>query len=214
MLRKYGQLNVALLFVGDAVALAVSWLLSYLLRFQVEIFPVTRGYPPVFDYLVLVPFVWLAWLLAARITGLYGYRVGLKSAEEIGRLTRTMAWTVLMLIALTFFYREKSYSRLMVLGFMVLGPAFLFLVRRLVWSAIRRLRRRGVDMRRILVAGTSSLAVDTAERLAARFPGAVVSIQPVWGASLQQSTEQAVTLVMAHPEWRLSLQTHKFLGLR
>ncbi len=54
----------------------------------------------------------------------------------------------------------------------------------------------------------------TAERLAARFPGAVVSIQPVWGASLQQSTEQAVTLVMAHPEWRLSLQTHKFLGLR
>ena len=67
----------------------------------------------------------------------------------------------------------------------------------------------------------------TAERLAAAFPEAIVSIQPQWenlslgaplgaqgGAAQRQNVERAVTLVMTHPGWRLSLQTHKFLGIR
>lgn len=49
-----------------------------------------------------------------------------------------------------------------------------------------------------------------AERLAAAHPEAFVSIQPAWGTG----AEDAVALVMAHPEWRLSLQTHKYLGIR
>ncbi|OGL59112.1 MAG: undecaprenyl-phosphate glucose phosphotransferase [Candidatus Tectomicrobia bacterium RIFCSPLOWO2_12_FULL_69_37] len=167
MLRRYGQLNVALLFAGDALALLAAWLLAYWARFGLEFIPVARGYPPVGTYLVVLPFVLAAWLAAARITHLYHHRAGLKSAEEMTRLSYTMAWAVLILIALTFFYRGESYSRLVVVYFMALGPALLFLVRRVMWSAIRRLRRRGVDMRRILVAGVSPLAQRTADRLEA-----------------------------------------------
>ncbi|MEE9276460.1 MAG: undecaprenyl-phosphate glucose phosphotransferase [bacterium] len=165
MLRKYGQLNVILLLAGDAAALCASWLAAYFVRFRIEIIPVTQGYPPLSDYLALLPFVWGAWFVASRFTRLYDHRVGLKSAQEIGRLTQTMAWTVLLLIALTFFYREKSYSRVMAVYFLVMGAILLFLVRRTVWSTIRRIRRRGVDMRRILVAGSSSLALQTAAQL-------------------------------------------------
>jgi Undecaprenyl-phosphate glucose phosphotransferase len=135
------------------------------LRFRLELVPVTQGFPPVRDYLLLLPFVWASWLLASRLTHLYWYRVGLKSTVEIGRLARTMAWTVLMITALTFFYREKSYSRVLVVLFMGLGPVFLFSCRRVAWSVIRRLRRRGVDMRRILLAGVSPLAQRTARQL-------------------------------------------------
>ena len=60
----------------------------------------------------------------------------------------------------------------------------------------------------------------TAEQLAAAHPGAIVSIQPQYpagpaGAGPAPGTiERAVELVMNHPEWRLSLQTHKLLGIR
>lgn len=165
MLKRYGQLNVALLFSSDLVALTVSWLLAYIMRFRIALIPVTQGFPPVSDYLLLLPFVWIAWLLASRLTHLYLFRVGLKSTVEIGRLARTMGWTVLMITALTFFYREKTYSRVLMLFFMVLGPVFLFFCRRIAWSVIRKLRRRGVDMRRILVVGTSPLAQRTARQL-------------------------------------------------
>jgi organic radical activating enzyme len=69
--------------------------------------------------------------------------------------------------------------------------------------------------------------VATAERVAAAHPEAVVSIQPVWGSRVgggrsvggasepnRWSTERAMSWVMDHPEWRLSLQTHKYLGIR
>ena len=70
----------------------------------------------------------------------------------------------------------------------------------------------------------------TAERLAAAHPGAFVCIQPLaappsagsggrggsdpGGDLAAASVKRAVDLVMSHPEWRLSLQTHKFLGIR
>jgi 7-carboxy-7-deazaguanine synthase len=71
------------------------------------------------------------------------------------------------------------------------------------------------------------LTATTVERVVADFPEAVVSIQPVWGAragagrpgevSLEPggaATQRAVAMVMDHPEWRLSLQIQKLLGIR
>ena len=40
------------------------------------------------------------------------------------------------------------------------------------------------------------------------------SLQPMDGPELAENTRQAVVYCLAHPQWRLSLQTHKLLGLR
>lgn len=57
------------------------------------------------------------------------------------------------------------------------------------------------------------------ERMATKYPGAIVCLQPQWATGskdlpLEGPTELAISLVMAHPEWRLSLQTHKVLEVR
>jgi 7-carboxy-7-deazaguanine synthase len=39
-------------------------------------------------------------------------------------------------------------------------------------------------------------------------------LQPMDGPDAQANTERAVAYCMQHPKWRLSLQTHKFLGIR
>ncbi len=55
----------------------------------------------------------------------------------------------------------------------------------------------------------------TAERLAGEHRGAIVCVQPQWeGGSDRAFQDKAVRLVLEHPDWRLSLQTHKFLGIR
>ena len=38
-------------------------------------------------------------------------------------------------------------------------------------------------------------------------------IQPMDGPDREAATRAAITYVMDHPRWRLSLQTHKLLGL-
>jgi 7-carboxy-7-deazaguanine synthase len=60
-----------------------------------------------------------------------------------------------------------------------------------------------------------SMDTSTAERLASEHREAIVSVQPVWrGGSARESEQRALRLVLEHPDWRLSLQTHKFLGIR
>jgi 7-carboxy-7-deazaguanine synthase len=40
------------------------------------------------------------------------------------------------------------------------------------------------------------------------------SLQPMDGPALAENTRRTVEYCLAHPQWRLSLQTHKLLGLR
>ena len=40
------------------------------------------------------------------------------------------------------------------------------------------------------------------------------SLQPMDGPALAENTAKAVAYCLAHPQWRLSLQTHKTLGIR
>jgi organic radical activating enzyme len=85
--------------------------------------------------------------------------------------------------------------------------------------------RGRVDELKLVVDDHLTAAV--AERLAAAHPEAVVFLQPVWDAPFANgrhggaapgpgwvATQRAVAMVMDHPEWRLSLQMHKFLGIK
>lgn len=82
---------------------------------------------------------------------------------------------------------------------------------------IRSSWRGRVDELKIVVG--ADLEAATAERVAASHPEAVVCLQPEYGKKPEgpragDALERAVSLVMAHPGWRLSLQMHKHIGLR
>ncbi len=48
----------------------------------------------------------------------------------------------------------------------------------------------------------------------AHLPFERFSLQPMDGPEAANNTARAVAYCLAHPQWRLSLQTHKFLGIR
>jgi len=52
------------------------------------------------------------------------------------------------------------------------------------------------------------------EEMRGRVSATRYSIQPMDGPALAENTAAAVAFVTAHPWWRLSLQTHKFAGIR
>jgi organic radical activating enzyme len=67
------------------------------------------------------------------------------------------------------------------------------------------------DELKVVIAQPEDL--EWAEQQAARVPGGVVKyLQPEWNAPESQSL--VVEYVLQHPQWRVSLQTHKFLGVR
>lgn len=40
------------------------------------------------------------------------------------------------------------------------------------------------------------------------------SLQPMDGPDVDTNTKEAIEFCLSHPQWRLSLQTHKFIGIR
>lgn len=75
--------------------------------------------------------------------------------------------------------------------------------------------------------GSTRLAQVTGHELKLVFPQAGVDpiafeglafqhhlLQPMDGPDIDANTQAAITYCLAHPQWRLSLQTHKFMGIR
>ncbi len=48
----------------------------------------------------------------------------------------------------------------------------------------------------------------------AQLPFARFSLQPMDGPSVADNTQRAIAYCLAHPQWQLSLQTHKTIGIR
>ncbi len=62
------------------------------------------------------------------------------------------------------------------------------------------------------LAFAEAMAAEALRRRPPAAPGPVLLLQPVWDEPAAR--ELAVAYVRAHPDWRLSLQSHKWLGVR
>lgn len=85
----------------------------------------------------------------------------------------------------------------------------------------------GIDWTCVSPKARAELALTTGDELKLVFPQPLAmpeafahlpfrhfSLQPMDGPAREANTQAAVAYCLAHPQWRLSLQTHKLLGLR
>jgi Undecaprenyl-phosphate glucose phosphotransferase len=168
MLKERHQLFVGLFVTADLVMLALAWGLAYLLRFVVPVVPVTKGTPPLENYLLLLPAIWAIWGIVFRGAGLYDPMRGRPESSERRRIVRASSLAMLVFTAVSFVFFEKAYSlsRLMLLFFYILATAALVVERAAVREILREARRRGFNLRHVLVVGDGELARGVAERMA------------------------------------------------
>ena len=76
MVRRYNRLLVAFYVLTDALLATWAFVLAYAIRFESGLIPVTKGYPPIEQYLRVVPFVALLTPLAFHLQGVYRLRRG------------------------------------------------------------------------------------------------------------------------------------------
>ena len=81
MIRKHGQLYLTTLFFLDAVAVTLSWLLAYFIRFKFELIAPSGPIPSENMYLYAMVPVWIVFLLNVRIFG-FAYRSSNQSPLE------------------------------------------------------------------------------------------------------------------------------------
>ncbi len=57
MVRRYNRLLIAFYVLTDSVLAIWAFVLAYGIRFESGLIPVPRGYPPIEQYLNVLPFV-------------------------------------------------------------------------------------------------------------------------------------------------------------
>ncbi len=137
----------------DAALIALAWAISYWLRFAV-IGSAQAGLGQTFiDW--FFPLVILSLYFFLK-NGQYDRRRMLSSTDEVMRLFRANALSVVGFIIVLYFFSEARISRITIVLYAGCSTALLVFARVFVRSFIRKMRRRGYLLERVFVAGDPS----------------------------------------------------------
>src|SRR6266550_7538528 len=82
MVNRHNRLLVTFHVLTDSLLGAAAFMLAYALRFQTGLIPVTKGLPPVGQYINVVPFVAILVPVAFQLQGLYRLRRGRSRVDD------------------------------------------------------------------------------------------------------------------------------------
>jgi len=157
VIRKSTRRVAALLLASDLAATWLALVGAYFLRFRAEIVPITKGIPDASSYYRLFPLMAALWPIVYYFYGLYQVRRNRSRVEEGLSVLVATGLATLLLAGLATFYRGFSYSRLVLLLFLVLDVLFVFAGRTAIRRYLEEAWRHGVGVRHVLVVGAGRL---------------------------------------------------------
>jgi Undecaprenyl-phosphate glucose phosphotransferase len=164
VLYRNSEIFRSLIVAADLLIVGLAWIGAYGMRFLSGA-AVPLGVPDFALYaqplLVILPL----WFYLFRSRGLYEpMRTGSLLVEGASVL-RATATGVVLLLALSFFVRTTSYSRAVVLLFAFSSAGGVVALRTGLRFGLRRLRRRGYNLRFAVVVGGPDLSREVIERI-------------------------------------------------
>jgi Undecaprenyl-phosphate glucose phosphotransferase len=169
MLNRHNRLLVSIHVITDALMGVSAFIIAYWLRFHVPIVPVTKGVPPLGQYINVLPFIAVLVPLGFHFQGLYRLRRGRSRVDDffavfVGSILAVVLGIVATLYVETYFATNAAkdrgafeVSQVVWAIFLVLNVALAYASRELVREFLERRWRAGIGLKRILVAGAGEL---------------------------------------------------------
>ena len=166
----------------DALVVGVLFVLSFAVRrhfhdlYRFDFFPLHSVVEVMTytlnDYLIVLFILMGTWCVALYINGMYN-TMRTKSLFEISLIVvKAALFTVIVFSVLVFLLKLEFVSRFFFIIFMVLSTLALVIEKMALYSALRSIRRRGLNFRRIIIVGTGKRALELMKRL---------NTHPEWG---------------------------------
>lgn len=144
----------------DVILINIAAILAYWVRYELQLF---RAVDPAFNnpYYVYLPFVALFTVLlivAYRQQGIYRLRRHVSWIDEIYGIIQGTATGTIITIVFIFLYRPAFYSRIIFIYAGIIAVVLLGISRLFKVMLLRRLRRQGIGINRVLVVGAGEIA--------------------------------------------------------
>jgi Undecaprenyl-phosphate glucose phosphotransferase len=105
------------------------------------------------------------WFMVFKALGLYRPRRISSRVAEAMDIVKATSIATLILITLTFFVARYEFSRVIFLYFWIISIIALCLIRILFREFLRLIRKRGYNLRYVLIAGTGKLGQDITDKI-------------------------------------------------
>lgn len=178
MIKGKNQVLMAIFLAGDVVVTVVSFLFAYYLRFYSNIIPVKYGVPAFQQYVNVIPLIVIVWPVIFHFHGLYQIRRTRSSIDEFFSVTASVGIAVAILWGILLYYgtyhqrglkgdETLEPSRVLFLYFLMLDIAGIMLVRAGIRKVLEEMRRRGFNIKKVLIVGAGKLGETVANRIQA-----------------------------------------------
>ncbi len=118
---------------------------------------VTKDIPPWNQHLPLLVIILLVCGVVLNLAGFYRPRRLSSIPREIIDITKALTISILIFVFLAYFFKEYRYSRLTILYFWILSILLVSLSRFFSRSLLRTLRKKGYNLRYVLIIGEGEL---------------------------------------------------------
>ncbi len=177
MVRRYNRLLVAFYVITDALLAMWAFVFAYGIRFESGLIPVTKGYPPLSNYVNVLPFVAILTPLAFQLQGIYRLRRGRSRVDDffavlVGSILAVVFGVVSTLYVQAYYVSEATkasgayeVSQLVWALFFGLNVLFTYSSREGIRWLLERRWRAGIGLKRVLIAGSGDLGRMVADRI-------------------------------------------------
>src|SRR5215467_14482718 len=174
MLRRYNRLLIAFYVASDALLGLSAFIIAYTIRFHSGLIPITKGIPPLRQYINLLPFVVAVVPLGFHLQNLYRLRRGRSWVDDFFGVFVGSILAVVFGIMVTTYVQiyiapndrgAYEVSQAVWAIFLALNVALTFSLRQLMREVFERRWRSGVGLRRILIAGSGELGRLVADKI-------------------------------------------------
>jgi Undecaprenyl-phosphate glucose phosphotransferase len=174
---RHNRLLVTFHVISDALLGLSAFMVAYVIRFYTGLIPITRGLPPLRQYINVLPFIAIVVPLGFFLQGLYRLRRGRSRVDDffavfVGSILAVMFGIVATLYVQAYFAtgaaRESGafqVSQLVWAIFLVLNVSLTFASRELMREVLERRWRAGIGLKRILIAGSGDLGRLVADKI-------------------------------------------------
>jgi len=177
MLNRHNRLLVTLYLASDALIAVSAFVLAYALRFHTGLIPITKGIPPLSQYINVLPFIAVVVPVGFHLQGLYRLRRGRSRVDDffgvfVGSILAVVFGIVATLYTQTYFVAARAkdtgafeVSQAVWAIFLVINVALTYALREVVREVLERRWRAGIGLKRILIAGSGELGRLVADKI-------------------------------------------------
>lgn len=164
MLKRHHEFFKSLMLLGDLVFVSAAWWCAFWARFHSGFFHISEGYQ-FSHYLISWLLILCVWTVVFRLMDFYRPRRTSTHGREFVDLVKASLLALLTFLGIVFIIRDIVLSRIVVLLFWCLSLVFVMTSHVIFRELLRYLRRRGKNLRHVLIIGTRTETWQLVERL-------------------------------------------------